>query len=157
LLGDLLKGIVACLIGMVLIGNVTGFGYIGVIAGGMAAILGHNWPLYFGFKGGRGVLTSFAVMMMINWKIALVALALFILVVAITRYVSLGSVLAALSLPIFTLVPVFVPDFGARMFLLVFTAAIGFLIIVRHAPNMKRLLKGTESKLGDRKKEEPVA
>jgi glycerol-3-phosphate acyltransferase PlsY len=150
LLGDLLKGVLACVIGLVLIGNVEGVGNLGVLAGGFAAILGHNWPVYFGFKGGRGVLTSLAVMLMMDWRIALIALGIFIIAVAATRYVSLGSILASLALPLVSLIPLF----GKSVYFMVFAAAIGILIIARHIPNIKRLIGGTESKLGRKKKEE---
>ena len=149
LAGDLLKGVIACLIGLFLVGDIEGIGNLGVLAGGMAAILGHNWPLYFGFKGGRGVLTSLAVMLMMDWRIALISLGVFIIVVAATRYVSLGSILASLALPLFALIPAY----GKTPVFIIFAAAIGILIIARHIPNIKRLFAGTESKLGDKKKE----
>ena len=101
---DFLKGVAACLIAMLLVTLIKGGSAIAkdiaVTAAGMGAILGHNWPLYFGFKGGKGVLTSFAIMLFIVPVPTLIAFVLFIVIVAITRYVSLGSIIAAASLPV---------------------------------------------------------
>lgn len=147
---DLLKGVVAALLcGFFVrfVGHHIGYD-IGACVGGAFAILGHNWPLYFGFKGGKGVLTSFAVLVVLAPLSALCALGVFILVVAISRYVSLGSILAALTLPVWIwlfmgIVPVF--------YLGVFAAV---LLIARHHANIGRLIHGTESKLGQKTKKE---
>jgi glycerol-3-phosphate acyltransferase PlsY len=155
LAGDVLKGVLACVAGMLLVGTVDGLGQVGVIAGGAAAILGHNWPVFFGFKGGRGVLTSLAVMLMADWRVALIALGVFAIVVAATRYVSLGSILAALSLPFLALLPGFYGTASELLFFMGFAAAAGLLIILRHLPNIKRLVTGTESKLGQKKETPP--
>lgn len=144
LLGDMLKGILACLIGYL----ITDSSDIGLMLGGFAAIIGHNWPIYFGFKGGRGVLTSLAVVLMVDWKAALVLLGVFILIVAATRYVSLGSIMAAALLPAASLI------FAGDFIHIIFFAVLGFMIIILHKDNMKRLLSGTESKLGSKKKGE---
>lgn len=142
LIGDMLKGIVAYLIGLSLYGEP-----IGGMIGGLAAIAGHNWPVYFGFKGGRGVLTSLAVLLMMDWRIALLLLGVFIVVVAITRYVSLGSMIGAALFPFVSLA------FGRDTVNIIFSAIIGIMIIVLHHDNIKRLLAGKESKLGAKKPE----
>ena len=147
---DLLKGVVAAVLcGFMVKCLGTHYDYwMGACIGGGFSILGHNWPLYFGFKGGKGVLTSFAVMLALSPLAAVCALGVFIVVVAICRYVSLGSIVGALSLPfwiwLFTgLTPVF--------YLGVFAAV---LLIARHHANIGRLLHGTESKLGQKSKKE---
>lgn len=142
LMGDMLKGILAYLAGYLLTGIPLG----GMI-GGMCAILGHNWPLYFGFKGGRGVLTSLAVLLIMDWQTALVLLGVFIIIVLLARYVSLGSIAGAALLPIISAV------FGRDVLHIIFSAAIGIMIIVLHHDNIKRLLGSTESKLSFKKKE----
>jgi len=136
LIGDILKGILACLIGLMV------FGRTGEIIAGSLAIIGHNWPLYFGFRGGKGVLTSFSVLLVIDYKIALLVLLAFIIVTLATRYVSLSSISAAVALPILAII--LKRDLG----LIVFYALLGLLVIIRHRSNIERILKGTEPKIG---------
>ncbi|HOJ09914.1 MAG TPA: glycerol-3-phosphate 1-O-acyltransferase PlsY [Clostridiales bacterium] len=136
LVGDILKAIIACFIGSFL-GGLTS-----VMIGGAFAIIGHNWPLYFGFKGGKGVLTAISVIFYIDWILAVIVLGAFIVVVAITRYVSLGSVIGAAILPVLAII------FRRDMEFIIFTVALAALVIIKHMPNIKRLLNGTESKLG---------
>lgn len=135
LLGDVLKGVISCIIGSVAAEN------IGLMAAGAGAVLGHNWPLYFNFKGGKGVLVSASVFFMMDWRIALITLGIFIIIVAITRYVSLGSIICAAVFPI--LAVIFKKDTG----FILFSAAIGLLAIIRHKANIERIIHGTESKL----------
>lgn len=146
-LGDLLKGFGACLIGMLLTGDVENVGQIGLMAGGLGAILGHNWPLYFGFKGGKGILTSLAVVLMMDWRIAVILLVVFVIVVAATRYVSLGSIIGSALFPLVAAIPYFNQG---KVFIL-FALCLGFLAVIRHRTNIERILKGTESRLGAKK------
>lgn len=151
-LGDFCKGIIAALIGK-LIFYIAGYDvFNGACIAGAFAVLGHNWPVYFGFKGGKGVLTSFSVMIAIIPVPALIAFLIFVLIVAITKYVSLGSILAALS------TPVIVFFWGEKLFaqsglsaVFYFTLFIAFMITVRHHANIGRLIKGCESKLNLKK------
>ena len=147
-LGDFCKGIIAVVIGRLLLGIFASKGLQGAFA-----VVGHTWPLYFGFRGGKGVLTAFSVMLVIAPLPALVAFAVFLITVVITRYVSLGSLLAAASLPACVY---FLGDIlrsqsglGPVFYLSVFVAV---LIIVRHHANIVRLLRGKESKLNLRTK-----
>jgi glycerol-3-phosphate acyltransferase PlsY len=140
LIGDILKGILSCLIGHYIAGET------GTIIAGASAIIGHNWPLFFGFKGGKGVLTSFAVVAYIDWKLALLALGAFIIIVSITRYVSLGSMVGAAILPILTIL------FIRSIEFIIFTIVLGLLVIVKHRSNIERLINGTEAKLGEKTK-----
>lgn len=149
LLGDILKGVIAALIGLWVLGSVEHIGQLGVMIGGIAAILGHNWPVYFGFKGGKGVLTAISVVMMMDPRIGLLLLGVFIIVVAITRYVSLGSITGAVLFPFLSLMPVF----GHSLVFVFFAAFVGALVIYRHKSNIQRLVSGTEPKLGSKKKE----
>lgn len=139
LAGDIVKGVLAYWVGYLTAG------YIGGMVGGVAAILGHNWPVYFKFKGGKGVLTSLAVLLMMDWRVALIALGVFAVIVALTRYVSLGSILASVLLPVISLL------LNKDIVFVIFVLAIGLLTIYRHSSNIGRLLKGTESKLGAKK------
>lgn len=155
---DFFKGVVACLIAVALAHIVVKNADLALwkeifkVAAGAGAVLGHNWPVYFGFKGGKGVLTSLAIMLFIVPVPSLIALGVFIIIVAVTRYVSLGSMLAALTLP-FTVY--FAGDylgttsgFTASFVFCVFLAS---LLIARHHANIVRLIKGTESKIFSKK------
>ena len=146
LAGDILKGIVACLIGLrlgVYVASGGGVDCVSLLAAGGGAVVGHNWPVYFGFKGGKGALTAATVMFMINWVMALISLGLFVLVVALTRYVSLGTICAALC---FVAVS-FVPAFGNTFYFHIFACLMALMIVFKHRENIKRLLAGTENKL----------
>jgi glycerol-3-phosphate acyltransferase PlsY len=133
--GDMLKGVLAYLAGYFIFG-----GELGGMLGGTACIIGHIWPAFFGFKGGKGVLTTLAVLLMFDWQIALGLLAVFIVILLLTRYVSLGSVVAAFLFPIAAAV------FGRDIQTMVFSGIIAVLVILRHHENIGRLLSGTESK-----------
>lgn len=140
ILGDALKGVLACLIGSLLVGN------NGLMVAGIGSIVGHNWPLYFKFKGGKGVLTSFAVALMMDWKVALILFAIFAVVVAISKYISLGSIIGAALFP----VAAYIHKSDDKLYLVI-SVIFAFLIILRHRSNIKRIVQGTESKFGKKK------
>ena len=146
LAGDILKGILACLIGLQ-IGVYAQSGEardcIGLLAAGAGAVIGHNWPVYFGFKGGKGALTAAAVMFIFNWVMALISLGVFVLIIALTRYVSLGTISAS----IFFVALSFVPAFGNSSYFQIFAALMALMIIFKHRENIRRLLAGAENKL----------
>ena len=137
LVGDVLKGIIAALIGLYF------GGYVGLLTAGAGAVIGHNWPVYFGFKGGKGVLTAGAVLFMANWVVALLCLVFFVIVVVLTRYVSLGSI----GTSVFGAAISFVPAFGNAAPFYVFTSLMAAIIIIKHRENIKRLILGEENKL----------
>ena len=159
LLVDVLKGVAAVLIGFLidyivekqygmtsfvspdewLIGSMK---YIAAIF----AILGHDFPIYFGFKGGKGVATSIGVALILDWKVGLIVMIASLIIMATTRYVSLGSVIGAIVYP--CIVAAFM--LGMNKFNVVYLACsiiIGLLIIVKHKTNIERLKNGTENKL----------
>ncbi|MCR8634447.1 glycerol-3-phosphate 1-O-acyltransferase PlsY [Paenibacillus radicis (ex Xue et al. 2023)] len=142
LLLDAIKGVIAVLLGYWL-GD--GSALLLVLCG-VAAIAGHNWPIYFGFRGGKGIATTIGVMLTLAPLPALYAGIVCILAIAATRYVSLGSLLFTAILPIlvwFMHYPIEIFYFS----LLVFAFA-----WIRHRSNIVRLLKGQENKLGSSKK-----
>ena len=146
-LGDFLKGAIACLIGRYLAGETFPQVYAGEYIGGLFAVLGHNWPVYFGFKGGKGVMTSFAVVLMFSPWAALISLLCFIVIVALTKYVSLGSMIGAVLFPIAAFLlkePAMMVGTGAFL---------GLLIVVIHRSNIKRLIAGEQKKLSFNQKE----
>lgn len=124
------------------------------IIAGIAAVIGHIWTVFAGFRGGKGIATALGMLIMIITVDMLVALGIFIIVVTISRYVSLGSILAALSVPL-TLVfrenilHDHIPSYGT---LLPFVAAVALLVVFTHRKNLVRLLNGTESKISFKKK-----
>lgn len=136
LITDMLKGIIGVYLGSMLIGTP-----LAQVIGGIAAIIGHNWSLFLKFKGGRGVATGLGVITILVPKVTLAVFIVWAVIVFLTRYVSLGSIVAAALVPVgmfLTNVSVEVLIFG------IFAAAF---VIIRHRPNIERLLKGQELKI----------
>ena len=115
----------------------------------LAAVIGHMFPVWLGFRGGKGVATALGVFLALSWPSALAAVGVFAVVVVLTRYVSLASIVAAIALPIF--VWLFTPNRSAIFMLL--TVVIAVLVILKHHENIARLRAGTESKFGTAKPE----
>ena len=114
--------------------------------GGIAAISGHNWSVLLGFKGGRGVATGLGVIALLAPKVTVIVFAVWAIVVFLTKYVSLASIIAA------ALVPPLMWFFGAGNEILLFGVAAATFVIVRHRPNIERLLRGEELKIKAAKK-----
>ena len=136
-IGDMLKGIIAVFIGKWLIGGELG-GLLGVVG----AVLGHYYPLYFGFKGGKGIATSFVSLLFVFPVQALLAFSVFLILVAVTHYVSVGSIAAAITLPLLIVITRF-----QEPTLWIITVCIGASVVWRHRANIKRLMNHTENKL----------
>lgn len=122
---------------------------------GMCALLGHIFPVWLGFRGGKGVATAFGIFLALSWPVALISLGVFIVVTAITRIVSLASILAAIAVPVaaFALRSHLGLDWAR---LLVLTAA-PLIVIAKHHANIKRLLAGTEYRFGSGPRDESAA
>lgn len=112
---------------------------------GLAAIIGHLFPVWLRFRGGRGVATGVGVFLPICWTAVLLALVIWVLVVAFWRYVSLGSIAAAASLPLLTYF-LYAPRHAPPLTVSISTTLAALLIIVRHRPNIERLIAGTEER-----------
>jgi glycerol-3-phosphate acyltransferase PlsY len=114
----------------------------------LAAVVGHMFPVWLGFKGGKGVATGLGVFLALTPKVVLIAVAVFAVIVALTRYVSLGSILgtAAVPLALWWLARDSFPPLALAL-----CAAVALLVIIRHHQNIGRLLAGTESRFGARK------
>ncbi len=161
---DVLKGVLAIKIGhgLMLLGYnsipVTQiplyFEYAYLISA-FGAIMGHNFPIYYGFKGGKGVATSLGVLLTLEWEIGLVCLLFALVLILSSRMVSLGSIFAAFLYPV--LVAVIGNEYGTelkyKLPYFIFACCIALLVIVRHRKNISRLLSGTENKLWKTKKE----
>ena len=132
LLGDVLKAVIGVSVGGWLLGPLGR-----LIAGGFV-ITGHMFPVFFGFRGGKGVLTGGTLLLLYDWRVFAVAMTLFLLAVAITRWVSLGSILGALSFPITTHI------FYHDMTMTVLAVLMGGAVIIAHHGNIGRILSGTE-------------
>jgi len=142
---DMLKAVVAVLIGAWLMSGVD-FALLGKYWGALFCLLGHMFPCMFGFKGGKGILSGGTIAIMVDWRIALVVWGGFLILVLLTRYVSLGSVWAGASFPFATW---FVYH---DLFTLYAGIIMGGLVVYMHRANIKRLLNGTESKFSLHKK-----
>ncbi|HMA52933.1 MAG TPA: glycerol-3-phosphate 1-O-acyltransferase PlsY [Acidobacteriota bacterium] len=111
---------------------------------GLLAVVGHCFPFSIGFRGGKGVATSLGAFAAIAWAPCLASAGLFLIVVGLTRYVSLGSILGALAFPLVVLAA------GGSVSVAAVGLAIAALVILRHRGNIRRLLHGAERKLGER-------
>lgn len=110
---------------------------------GVAAILGHVFPVYARFKGGKGVATLFGMVLAIHLNVALLCVGIFVLVVLLSKYVSLGSMIGTLAFPVLLLFPRFNPEEPA---LVIFGFAMFAIVMLTHQKNIRRMLKGEESK-----------
>lgn len=141
---DILKGVVAVLAAILAQLMWTGFDLttLKYIAGFMA-ILGHTFPIFFEFRGGKGVATAIGVLLMLNWKIGLICLVFGLVVIAISKMVSLGSISAAILFPILT---IFMQE-NVKPVGIIVSFAIAGLIVFNHRSNIKRIKQGNENKL----------
>ncbi len=121
-------------------------------AAGLAAIVGHVYPIFYGFRGGKGVATAIGAFLVLAPLPTLVCAGVFLLVVLVTRYVSLGSILAMVLLP-----PVAGGVFHAPRPIVAAAAAAAVLIVVKHRENLRRLARGEERRLGSKAPKEPGA
>ena len=152
LLCDVLKGVVAILIAIG-IGNLVQSADKGLLVqiAGIAVVIGHTFPIFFGFKGGKGVATSLGILLMTNWQIGLICLVFALVLMALTQMVSLGSCAAAVLFPVLTL---FIKDHyivaeGGSYF--IYSVILAVIVLYNHRSNIKRMLNGTENKLSLKK------
>jgi len=154
LLGDALKGVVAILFAVIVgaIAKNSDKALLVQIAG-LLVVLGHTFPIFFGFKGGKGVATSLGVLLMTNWKIGLICLVFAIVLMALTKMVSMGSVGAAILFPVLVLFmdTNFIATEGSGYFL--YSILLAALVAFNHRSNIQRILNGTENKLSFKKKD----
>ena len=146
LICDILKGVVSVLLAILAskIWEGTDVEVLKYLAG-LMAIIGHTFPVYYGFKGGKGVATSLGVLLVVNPQIGLICLVFALIIMAATRWVSLGSILAATLFPVLTVF--MVDNIGAK----IISILIGALVIFNHRTNIVRLKNGTENKLSFKK------
>ncbi len=155
LIGDLTKGVIAVWLSRVFCGLLdAGLSpgndthYIGYIAG-LFAVLGHIFPVYYNFKGGKGVLVGVSTFIIVDFKVFLALIAIFIVILAITKYVSAASLMGAVYCPIATLLMSWIVDgdgFGRSFLYMVMSVPMAAMVVWMHRSNIERLLAGTENK-----------
>lgn len=153
---DILKGVVAIVIAIILGNMIDGLNRELLLqVAGVAVVLGHTFPIFFQFKGGKGVATSLGILLMSNWQIGLICLVFAIVLMALTRMVSLGSCAAAVLFPVLTL---FINDHYTVLtegkqgnVYLVYSIILAIIVLYNHRSNIKRILNGTENKLSFKK------
>jgi glycerol-3-phosphate acyltransferase PlsY len=140
LAGDMLKGFLATRIGFALGGETT------MAIAALSVVIGHNYPVFLKFKGGKGIATTAGVLLALSPLLLLLQVTLMVLIVWITKYVSLGSVVNAILLPIF--IAIFYRPFSWTLILA--TGLIGLMAVFRHRANIVRLINGNERKFGEK-------
>ncbi len=153
---DILKGIVAIIISII-IGHIVKEANKELLLqiAGVSVVLGHTFPIFFGFKGGKGVATSLGILLMSNWKIGLICLVFALVLMILTRMVSLGSCAAAVLFPVLTL---FINDSYTVLtdgktgnVYFIYSVILAVIVLYNHRSNIKRLLNGTENKVSFKK------
>ena len=147
----LICDILAIIIGNIIKADNNAKGLLVEIAG-LAVVLGHTFPCFFNFKGGKGVATSLGVLMMINWRIGLICLVFALIIMIVFKIVSIGSIMAAILFPVLCL---FIPwNFivpGSRISFVIFSIILALMVIFNHRSNIGRLLAGEEKQLSFKK------
>lgn len=153
---DILKGVVAILVALVigLFAKESSKAILVEVAA-LAVVLGHTFPIFFGFRGGKGVATSLGIILLINWKIGLICLVFALTLMALTRMVSLGSISASVLFAVLTMfiTDSYVAGIEHDFSFVVFGILLAAFVIFNHRSNLKRILNGTENKLGSKKKD----
>lgn len=164
---DYIKGILAVAIGwwifsgLTVTNDVSPTEYViyGRYLAGVCVIIGHAFPIYFGFKGGKGVVTANALMLVVDWRVFLMILGTFLIIFFITKIISLGSIACAALYPVYTLLITYFCDYLPKLgtpdelrfrFVLISTGCaviVGAIIIIMHKDNLKRLFSGEEKRI----------
>lgn len=140
LLGDFLKTVLAVFVGYLVFGKTGGY------VAGLGAVIGHTWPLYYNFKGGKGVVTAITMILCTKPILALLLIIIFVAIVAATKYISLGSIMCSL------LYPVLLHNFGTVGIIeLICCFLVVVLLVYNHRENLKRLYAGKENKFSFKK------
>ena len=150
LICDILKGIVAIGIALI-IGKMVADVQASLLVqiAGIAVVIGHTFPIFFEFRGGKGVATSLGVLLMTNWQIGLICLVFALVLMALTRVVSMGSIAAAILYPVLTLF--ITSHYIVEGNYFIYSVILAVIVAFNHRANIKRILNGTENKLSFKK------
>lgn len=153
--GDFMKTVIPCVMVRMIFADRPEIMYVLILYTGLGVILGHNYPFYLGFKGGKGIAATAGILVSVDFRITIVCLIVFVAIVAATRYVSLGSLAVVSILLILVIVFGSRGDYGVSadniMELYIVTAVITGMAFWRHRANVVRLIHGNENKLGAKK------
>ncbi len=157
LLCDLLKGVAAVLVALLVGEMIKADEQVRAILvqlAGIFVIVGHTFPVFFKFKGGKGVATALGVILMVNWEVGLICLVYALILIALSRMVSIGSIATAILYPIlciFTNVNYIVGGQQAHINYVIYAVIMAIIVVFNHRENIKRLAQGTENKLSFKK------
>ena len=156
LICDILKGVVSIVIAIIL-GNIVKDINRELLlqVAGVSVVIGHTFPVFFGFKGGKGIATSLGILLMSNWQIGLICLVFALVLMALTRMVSLGSCAAAVLFPVLTLFmndhyTVLTEGKSGNVYF-IYSLILAVIVLYNHRANIKRILEGKENKLSFKK------
>ncbi len=114
-------------------------------------VIGHDFPLYFGFRGGKGIVTSVAIIFALDWRLGIMVLGTGVLCIVLTRFVSLGSLIGCVIFPLFCIAKYMDVPYSYETLIIIPAAFLGILGAWRHKSNIKKLMSGTENKIGEKK------
>ncbi|MCF0120503.1 MAG: glycerol-3-phosphate 1-O-acyltransferase PlsY [Oscillospiraceae bacterium] len=143
---DILKAAITCLFGRLLFGSLYGMPSFGAAFAAFFVMLGHAYPVYYGFRGGKTVLSAGTALFFVDWRIAVIAFSVFVILLVLTKYVSLGSMAAAVAYAVST------AALGHGIWVVILAVLSAALLIFRHKENIKRLVSHSESKFSFKRK-----
>ncbi len=151
--GDALKAVVASFLAM-LVAKVLSISYPDTLILKYLAlvfvVVGHNFPVYFGFHGGKGIVTSVATIFVLDWRLGIIVLGVGVVAIILTRYVSLGSLIGCVLFPLVCYVRYMDVPMSYEKAVIIPAVILGILGILRHKNNIKKLIEGTERKIGEK-------
>lgn len=147
MLSDIIKAVIPVSIAMITFGKLYGMGQFGAAFTGLFAMLGHCFPVWYGFKGGKAFMTGYGTIWFVDWRMALIAMAVFLILLGLIRYMSVASCISSVTCPVVLAL------LGAESIVVIIISAVSALLVVfRHKENFKKLIQGTESKFTLKKK-----
>ena len=126
---------------------------VGRYVASLFCVLGHLFPVFHGFRGGKGVAATMGILGILDWRLGLICLAVFLITISCSRMVSLGSVLAMFCVPVLTFVFRYWADsmpIGEVVFYTVSSGLVAMLVVIKHSANIRRIINGTENRLGQK-------